>query len=371
MNLFRFPSVFRYFAILGFLLSSAYWLNQYFTDAEKQKVYLKKGIIVFIGIILSILLVLVFTRCINIPNFVKNYLFTVSDKTTIETHIVFQSGVHLILLSLFLYLLLTTKNIKRLALYLTLIISVDMIVSAQLNNPYTAHYSEFSAKEANNHFNKFPKGFPQLPDIAIKDVNPNEMYVGPFWKNVNIIQKQISSEGFNSFAFTGHETFRDETPKLYSEILKNKIAFLSDEYYPIEKQKDSNFTSKSLFFNSEDYLSISKNDIKASMGDSVFLSHFAPDSFVITATSQKQQLVTLLQNNYLGWKAFINNKEHPIYTSNNSLISIVLPPGKNTIYFIYKNNTIAIAKWISIFTSILVIILIAINKVKSKTSIQG
>lgn len=366
MNLFRFPSVFRYFAILGFLLSGAYWLNNYFVNFEQQKALLKKGVIVFIGIIMATLLMVIFTSCVNILDFLNNNLFLVSEKTTIETHIVFQSIIHLILLSIFLYVLSTTKSIKRIILSLTLIISIDMIVSAQLNNPYTAYYNEFSAKETNNHFNKFPKGFPQLPNIQIKDVNPNEMYFGPFWKNVNIIQKQISSEGFNSFAFTGHETFRDETPKLYSEILKNKIVFLSDEFYPMEKQKDSNYTSKSLFFKLDDYQSISKNDIQTNLGDSVFLNHFAPDSFVVTATTQKQQLVTLLQNNYKGWRAFINNKEYPIFTSNHSLISMILPAGKNTIYFVYQNNSVVIAKWISIFTMILTLVLVLLERKKLK-----
>jgi hypothetical protein len=366
MNLFRFPSVFRYFAILGFLLSGAYWLNNYLANFEKQKELLKRGLIIFIGIVILTLLILIFTSCVNIPNFINNYLFIVSEKTTIETHLVFQSIIHLILLSLFLYLLLTTKNIKRLVLYLTLIISVDMIVSAQLNNPYTAHYSEFSAKEANNHFNKFPKGFPQLPDIAIKDVNTNEMYFGPFWKNVNIIQKQISSEGFNSFAFTGHEQFRDNTPKLYQEIIKNKIVFLSNEIHPYSELKDSTYSAKSLYFSQEEFEIISKNELESCIGDTVYLKHFAPDSFTVIANTKIQQVLTLLQNNYKGWKAFINNKEYPIFTSNHSLISIILPAGKNTIYFVYQNNSVVIAKWISIFTMILALVLILLEKRKLK-----
>ena len=154
-------------------------------------------------------------------------------------------------------------------------ISIDVFVSAQLNAPYTVYSTEFSSRETNNHIRKFPSGFPPLPDLAIADVIPNDVYFGPFWKNVNIFQKQISAEGFNSFTFSNREYIRDKVPALYEQLIKNKVAFLSDEVHSVKELdtsiKDSTFTSNSLFFSEDDFYKLKEHSFKKTPGDSVKL----------------------------------------------------------------------------------------------------
>jgi len=369
MNLYRFPSVFRLFTIIGFILTGAFCFDKFLKqEFEKTTKNLKIVLIVMIIAFLITIIVLRIVGYLNMVEFIKNDLLIASTTSTIIQHVTFQSIIQIIILFSFLMIVWKIKEKKRFVNITIGIIVIELIISTQLNAPYTVYSAEFSAKETNHHIKKFPSGFPQLPDIAIDKVNSAEVYFGPFWRNVNIFQKQISSTSFNSFTFLGHQKFIDTTPQLYNEILKNKIVFLSETFFKesdVEKiKKDSMFTSKMLFFNSEEYNKIALNKLKHTSGDSARLVYFAPDSFIVKVISKKSQLLTLLQNNYSGWQVFLNRQPLPIYTSNKSLMSVVVPSGTNEISFIYTNWQVIIACWISIISLVLALGIIVISTFK-------
>lgn len=367
MNLFRFPSTFRLFVIIGFLLYSAFAIN---AINETNFVFIKKKLklIILFAILILLLTILLcrFNGYISIIDFITNDIFIFSKSSHLSQHIVFNSLIQIIILFSFFVLVIRVKKPKHLFISLFVLVGFDMVLSTQLNAPYTVFYKEFSAKESNNHIKKFPSGFPQLPDKAISETNPNEVYFGPYWKNVNIFQKQISAEGFNSFAFTGHEFFRDETPQLYDSVIKNKIVFLSDNIYDQKSlskfKNDSAFTSKSVFLEPMDFASLNNISISYNIKDRVALKHFAPDSFAIETSTKNIQVLTLLQNNYKGWKAFVNGKETKILTSNNSLMSILLPAGNNNVLFAYSNIKIKFAFIVSIITVLFSLFVIVFQK---------
>jgi hypothetical protein len=362
MNIFRFPSIFRLFTIISFILIGAFWLENFMqNDFDKNRRKIKNALIFLLILLISSVLVVRLTGYLAITDFVKHDLFIFSKTSTIAQHIAFQAIVQTIVVSLFFILVLKVNDRSKFIKYTTAIIIFELIFSAQLNEPYTTYYGEFSAKEANNHIKKFPSGFPQLPDIAIADVNPNEVYFGPFWRNVGAFQKQISAVAYNSFVFTGHEFFRDETSLFYNNILKNKVVFLSDKISDektMETYRDSAFTNKTLFLKKEDYDQLKTNLFQSNQGDTAHLVYFAPDSFIVNTNTKGKQIITLLQNNYKGWKVLINQQPAVVYTSNKSLISVVLPPGQNTVSFIYTNRGIIIAMWISVITLVVSIIII-------------
>jgi len=370
MNVFRFPSVFRLFTMLGFLCAGAYWFENFLqNDFDKNRKNLKAALITLLILLMTSIVFARLTGYLSMADFVKKDLFNFAKTSSIYQHITFQAMVQIFIVSLFLLVVWTIKDKSKFVKYTAIIIVFELIFNAQLNEPYTAYYGEFSAKESNDHIKKFPSGFPLPPDIAIADVNPTDVYFGPFWKNVNIFQKQISSEGFNSFVFTGHEFFRDKTPKFYANILKNKVVFLSDrlaEEKEMETFEDSAFTSKTLFFKKEDFKQLMTSHFESGKGDTAHLVYFAPDSFIVNTNTKDKQIITLLQNNYKGWKVLINQKPVTVYTSNKSLISAVLPPGQNTVSFIYQNKGIKIAFWISIITLGLSILIILVADRKKK-----
>lgn len=363
MNLFRIPSVFRLFVIVGFLSIAAFGFDLFDKqEFEKQKKYLLRLSVFFILFFISTIIYLLYNNNLELWEFIENDLFVYSKTSTIIQHIAFQSILQIGVLLLFIIIVLKISDKDKARKLITLLIVIDLTVSAQLNEPYTAYYDMFSAKESHEHMKKFPQGFPQLKDITIAEVKADTLYFGPFWKNLNVFQKQISRDGYNPFCLTGYEKLRDSTPQLFSEITKNKIAFLSDKVFEetgIPRfKKDSAFTNKTLFFKTEDIKQFNNIHFEANLGDTAQLIYFAPDSFIIEAETKQTQLLTLLQNNYIGWEASINSEKVPLYTSNGTLISAIVPPGKNTIRFIYKNDKIKYAFYVSLISLILCLLIL-------------
>ncbi len=362
MNIFRFPSIFRFFSIISFILVGAYWLDNFIqNDFEKDRKKIKIALIILMVILAISVLVARLTGYLAIADFIKNDLFVYSKTSTIWQHIAFQAIIQIFVVGLFFILVWKVKDKGRFILYTTAIIIFELLFNAQLNEPYTSYSGEFSSKATNDHLKKFPPGFPMLPDIAIADVNPNEIYFGPFWRNLGSFHKQIYADAFNSFVFTGHEFFRDKTPKFYKNILRNRVVFLSDkldEEKTMETFKDSAFTSKTLFFKKEEFDQLNTNHFESGVGDTAQLVYFAPDSFVVNTTTKNKQIITLLQSNYKGWDVLINHIPVPTYTSNKSLISAVLPAGQNTVCFYYHNKGVIIALWVSIITMVASVLII-------------
>jgi len=50
---------------------------------------------------------------------------------------------------------------------------------------------------------------------------------------------------------------------------------------------------------------------------------------------ENQQLFTIFQKNFKGWKVYINGEKTIIYTSSKNFMTIVLPKGKNEVVFEY------------------------------------
>lgn len=369
MNLFRFPSVFRLFVIIGFLLVGAYSFDKFLkTEFKKQKKTIIGLALFFIFLLISIILIARYHGFLGLGKFIKHDLLVYSKTSTLIQHIAFQSILQIGVLLAFILIVLRISEKNKIRKYITLLIIIDLLVCSQLNEPYTAYYDMFSVKKSNEHIKKFQKGFPQLKDVNISEVKSDELYFGPFWKNLNIFQKQISADGWNSFSFTGYNELMDSTQQLYSEITKNKIIFLSDKVFEDTQlnkfRRDSAFTNKTLFFKKKDFDHLKKLHFKTELGDTARLVYFAPDSFIVKTETQQAQLLTLLQNNYTGWEIYVNDKKETNYTSNQTLITAVIPRGKNKISFVYRNNKIKIAFYISSISLLLCLLVIIIDKRK-------
>lgn len=373
MNLFRFPSVFRLFVIVGFIVVAGFSLDIFIKSEDKKQ----KSIVIrlssfFIFLFISTLAYFLYNNNLDLLNFIKNDSFVYSKTSSIIEHIVFQSIIQIGVLALFIFIVLNVSQ-KNKAKFITLLIVIDLLISVQLNGPYTVYYDMFSAKGSHEHIKKSPTGFPLLADKNISEIQPDSLYFGPFWKNLNVFQKQISADGYNPFCLTGYEILRDSSSQLFSQIIQNKIVFLSDKTLGDDQvnqfKKDSAFTNKTLFFKKEDLDQIKTMHLEASLGDTVQLIYFAPDSFIVRTETQKTQLLTLLQNNYIGWEVYVNSQKAPHYTSNGALSSTIVPPGKNTVSFVYKNDTIKLAFYVSAISLILCLVIILNNLRRKK--LQG
>ena len=109
-----------------------------------------------------------------------------------------------------------------------------------------------------------------------------------------------------------------------------------------EKDKNSELTSISFDSTSTIQLVNNKND----------------EVNYISNSSQKQFAVFSEVFYALGWKAYIDNVETPIYKANYVLRSLVVPAGKHTIRFEFKPTSVNAAQKASIFASTLLWIIV-------------
>lgn len=365
MNLFRFPSVFRLFVILGFLLVAAYSFDKFISEGfEKQKKRMIRLATVFIVLFVMVIAVSRIHDYLNVWNIIKYELLIFSRTTTLVQHIAFQSILQIGVLLLFIIILLKVSDKQKPIKLLSLLIVIDMIICAQLNAPYTVYYKEFSAKESQHHINKSPKGFPMPSNIPIATVKPDSLYFGPFWKNLNIFQKEISPDGYNSFRLTSYERLRDSLTMLHQKTCENPIVFLSDKIYPNNQlntfKKDSTFTNKTLFFNLENFSQLNKLELKQQIGDTAYLTHFAPDNLVVESKTKHPQILVLLQNYYPGWEVYINSQKSNLFVTNTTVMSVLVPEGNNTIEFTYTNKRVQFAFYVSVVSIVLCLIFIGV-----------
>jgi len=359
MNVFRFPSVFRLFFIIAALLTALVFLKKQFESNEwkiKPLIYLTGGSI----ILFFALVVIARTKgYLDLGSFFSAYLFHDNEKLSFWQAVAFHSIFQIIVLSLFLLVLWKIKDRSKIVLSLLVLTGIDLIISTQLTAPATVFYEKVKTSEAHENVSKYPLGFPEQKSISIEEGGHLPNIGQPYWQNQTTFQKQFSAEGFNSFSFTSYEFIESEYPQLFTELKKNPTVLLSDsivsetrlKYY----KKDSLFTAKQIFFSPSDYTKLKKFNIHNSESDTAYLTKYDASNFTITTNVKQQQLLTLFQKEYTGWKAFVDNKEVAIYKSDLNFMSIVLPSGKHSVEFRYSNPALRIAWILSLLGSLIAV----------------
>jgi hypothetical protein len=153
-------------------------------------------------------------------------------------------------------------------------------------------------------------------------------------------------------------------------MLTNELFYFSDCIYPnvfVSKLDSSGITNQTIVLSDGDYLktrkliSTTKNQENKS---SYLIQSFSPNEITLTCNTSKTELLTLLQSNYTGWNATIDNIDTEIYLSNYLTMSILVPLGKHSITFKYTNTPIVIAAAVSYIYFIALLIFLSIYWIK-------
>jgi len=120
----------------------------------------------------------------------------------------------------------------------------------------------------------------------------------------------------------------------------------------IDPQKDS----RSLYLSEQEYTSLSDRimaivkageQLSTDSLDEVKIVDFSPNRVSLETKTSNQQFLTLLQTNFKGWNAYIDNQSTPLYTSNFNYRTILLPKGNHVVKFEYRNKKLLILYIIS------------------------
>jgi hypothetical protein len=275
-----------------------------------------------------------------------------------------QSTALFILLCIFLFVL--KNDFKKNYKYLFWIALADIFVSTQLNMPVTVA-SDIASSKIKKQLSELPQNFPvpqNKPALMFSDSSGS---IQPFWRNLGIFYKRPQFDGYNSFHLKGFDHLSNE-PATYYPVLKNNIAFFSDEYSffsdTIHDTLLIKLKSNHLFFEKKFRNEIKSESLKSATTDNAKIILFHPDKIKIESHTSNAQFLTLMQHDYPGWNVTLDGHFVKHFTSDYMFITILLPSGNHLIEYSFENKSVSAGLIVSV-VSLLVCLALLIAKRKN------
>ena len=376
MNTFRFPSLFRLFFILFFILIAGNAMQNIFINNKKMPLsaFLIAGFL--IGIMIVLIVIFRGQDYLNIKNVITQQLFNFSTESNYKQHFAVHSLFQIIVLLLTIFLFYRFQTSRKSILLTTTLLVAEMMFSAQINAPYTIYDKQVKTKDAQDYLNAFPKNYPTPNNHPIihneKDI-PKQI---PFWRNTSMYNKQVSHEGFTPFIFKDFKYLTDTIPEFFNKMLQNPLIFISNSIYSqsdfSELSRKDLLDSSVIFLTPKDY-ALFENFRIDSLKSEYKITKFSPTIIEIECKTDQQAFLVLQQNYYYGWIATVNNKVTSIYNANYTTMAVSLEKGDNSIVFQYHPKNIIVAYYMSIisfFTLLFSVIIGGVVKIMNKQKFQ-
>ncbi|MFT5859215.1 MAG: hypothetical protein ACI865_001315 [Flavobacteriaceae bacterium] len=328
MDLFRFPSLFRLFALFFFLLSAGVSLNHILASDRLKKHFLY-ALLILSGIF-GLVSLLLFT---DVELWKYKQIFSIGwlhfmEQGTIKELIFLQSGI-LVLLTGGLWLLLRSKKISW-GIALLVIISVEAISFTRMNNYATILYDR-SLSEASVGMDDLPDGYPtpstSLPLTTFNDVDQSQHFI-QLWKNLSIYLKQPTYDGISPYAY--HSMAEAVVSGEFDKITKYPLIFLASEL-----DKDHNIDTTSI-----DTLSHQKLRIDG----------FNPNNITINVQSTTSSYLVYVQNHHPSWNVYIDSKKAELHKVSDTFMAVKISKGTHTVDFRFEPTKVITSSFISIGT---------------------
>ncbi|HOG19649.1 MAG TPA: hypothetical protein PKW37_04330 [Salinivirgaceae bacterium] len=346
MNLFLSAAYIRIYGLLAFILLAA----KYFSIFE-QKISLEKNKIITAGSLMSVILIGLIIISVNKVTyhdfqalFNSDYISEVYKKMSFYQHTLLQAIFQLFIVSCFIVTIIFYKKIKRPITIILILITTELFFAAQLNM-HTVIDTQRKPRNMHKCLKLSPKGFPVPINSKVIYNDQQHAFFVPFWRNTYIFTKQVSFDAFSSFELDSYSKLKDKYPNVRTAVLNNHLFYFSDTILPITQFYDKDISvksSKQLFLSPEDYDVLRDIKVKSDNTDQIKIKEFSPNKVVVETQTKHDNYLTLLQTNYKGWKAYIDDNETPIYTSNFNYRTILLPEGNHIVKYEYKNNKIVV-----------------------------
>jgi hypothetical protein len=159
--------------------------------------------------------------------------------------------------------------------------------------------------------------------------------------NANVFPKKVTFDGLVSFKLDGYAYLSDNHPELLEAIKKEPVVYFSNDVR--EDSSIENFSSNTVFLANKDYQTLNAKIFCSDKNDWLIISDFSPKHIEIETRTQNTQLLIYQQNYFTGWNVFVNGKKQDLLKSNFTHMTVLVPPGENTVLFEYKNPVIIFA----------------------------
>jgi hypothetical protein len=347
---FRHPSALRVFTILFFLLFTGIQVTRHNPVsinhiAAFRRIYLSFLIIVFLTCLIS--LGLIIERIIGPAYFNANWNSMLKDYG-LAGPLFLQTALFLAINLPFVYFIMVRKNLNLFSPLAFATVIIEIVVFTQINQPYTV-ISKYNPFEIRRFLRERPAGFP-LPDQRLISENTDQsVSFFPLTYNTNTYSKTVSSDFRYPFYLNSlYELDRDSL--LIKNVIQNRMLYFGDTILSLSSNYKGPVLSKKKLVIIEDSLFkkvFNRITPQSFPTDTIVCSAFSPSHFSFKTFSPENQVAVLLQNDYPGWKVYIDRVETPHYTVNRTLIGIIVPAGKHEIVFKYSNPKYQWATFIS------------------------
>ncbi len=337
LDLFRFPSVYRLFFIIGIMLLSGMALSA--PDAfSRLKIPLAT-----LGGIAAVTTVFFWIKNTQDWNFKPWY--DAFNNISFTQAIALQGIIQLLFIVMMLWALLI-KDRTKILMTMIILSAANVITTAQLNIPVTVTYNLKTSEVAKEVKEKAVADFP-VPEVRpVLLNNDSGGWVSPFWRNLNLFKKQPAWDGYNSFQLKNYVNFIDDESLRQRQIANNWIYFsdtvIAYSEEPIIVAPASLHNVSYVPANKTSYLNIQPTSDKK-----ISVKKFIPGKIIVDAEAKAPSALTLMQQYYHGWKIYDNGKEVKPIITDYLFMTIPLTQGSHQIEYCYENKPIHYTLWLS------------------------
>ncbi|MBN2215652.1 MAG: hypothetical protein JW723_15590 [Bacteroidales bacterium] len=346
MDLFRFSSLFRLFAIFFFILAAGFCIEKLMVRLRYGRPFIRFMLIS--GILLFIFLVIMF---FNIERWMFKTLVTdgflyFDGIAGIGEKVFFQGSVFLGLMCI--CLILIWKKREWGGRILLLAVFTEMIISVQLNINATVVYA-CEPRQIERHLDKLTADFP-VPSLnhSMKASNDNTMGKNmPYlWRNLGELYKIPSSSSFSPYKLnTIQKAVRNKT---LDAVIDRPMVFLAESL----NEPGVVDTSTILQTNPE----------------MVQITEFNPGIIKIETNADTALYLVLLQNQYPYWNVTIDDAGQEIIPVNDAFMAVRLQKGAHHVVFRFRSQKIICVFWISFICWVLCLSIIIFSWLKQPGS---
>lgn len=348
MDLFRFPSLFRLFAIFFLLMSAGFSLHHLLSSEKRQRqfFFVLIGSVLALGIVNIVLLG-------SVEKYKFGQLFSIGwshfmEQANINELVFLQGGILILMLTLLAIVWRFASTYRTISIFLFIVI--ETISFTWMNRNATVLYDR-PLSEASGGMEHLPEGYPapSLSDPVSKtnDGDLNLEFV-QLWKNLAIYVKHPSFDGVSPYSFSN----------MQKAIESGEYKRLS--HYPF------------VFFagNMTDKNYIDTNSIDTLSAQKMWVETFSPNELKLHAELPEKSHIVYLQNYYPSWQATVNGKVVPIDRVSETFMSVPLPQGKSTIEFQFKPTNVIRASFVSIAFWAGALVFLVVRSFNSKRKIK-
>ena len=165
-------------------------------------------------------------------------------------------------------------------------------------------------------------------------------YIFALHQNYN--QPQLDQVNFKLIWTDGIYDIFENTTALPRFFLTSQYQVITDDQKIIDTLYAKNSDNRTLVLE-EDPLITSLNDKTSTVN----LISYQPEKIEFKTNSSNNALLFLSDNDFPGWKAYVDGQENKIYRANYSFRSVLVPAGQHQVKFVYEPKTVKIGTVVS------------------------